>query len=69
MVLMAGGSSPRGELASAELYDPATRTFALTGSLNTARSWHTSTLLNDGMVLTASGLGPGGVAVVSAELY
>src|SRR5437870_4991361 len=40
-----------------------------TGSLNTARFHHTSTLLPDGMVLVAGGQEAGGIFLASAELY
>jgi hypothetical protein len=43
--------------------------FVLTGSLNTARYFHTATLLNNGMVLMVGGSGPGGGAIASTELY
>jgi N-acetylneuraminic acid mutarotase len=39
------------------------------GSLNTIRSTHTATLLPNGKVLVAGGLGTGGVYLASAELY
>ncbi len=54
-VLIAGGSDGFQTLASAELYDPSTRTFAPTGSMITPRSGHSSTLLADGRVLIAGG--------------
>ncbi len=70
-VLVAGGDSTTGlgsTLSRAELYDPATDTWTDTGSLTTARSIHTATLLPDGKVLVAGGnLGFGPTA--SAELY
>lgn len=58
-------------LASAELYDPSTGTFALTGSLNTARSSQTASVLGNGDVLLAGGQNDGanGGYLASAELY
>ncbi len=70
LVLIVGGYNTNGPLASAELYNPATGTFALTGSLNTARWLHTATLLNNGMVLIAGGYNASnGGFLASAELY
>jgi hypothetical protein len=72
-VLMAGGShdSEVGNLAQAELYDPATGRFTATGSVATVRSDATATLLSDGRVLIAGGFHPGfpPSAIDSAELY
>jgi N-acetylneuraminic acid mutarotase len=53
--------------ASAELYNPATGRWTLTGSLRTPRLNHTATLLGDGTVLVAGGFGDGWLR--SAELY
>jgi hypothetical protein len=73
-VLITGGNSgPAGSTtysATAELYNPATATFTLTGSMSIVRAGHTATLLNDGVVLIAGGnssnsSGP----LANAELY
>jgi hypothetical protein len=58
-----------GVLASAELYDPATGTWAATGSLGTARGSHTATLLLSGQVLVAGGNANTPQGFASAELY
>ncbi len=68
-VLVAGGTSGTlGILASAELYNPASRAFANTGSMADARSGAAAALLKDGRVLVTGGAGVGGV-LASAELY
>ena len=74
MVLIAGGQGSASALASAELYNPMSGTFAPTGSLNTARVYHTATLLNsgtvnNGTVLIAGGYDNNGNTSASAELY
>jgi hypothetical protein len=71
-VLVAGGTDslafPAAVFASAELYDPSTKGFSMTGSLVTARSGHTATLLPNGQVLIAGG-SDGSQSLASAELY
>ena len=59
---------PAATLSSAELYDPASGTWTATGSLNTARYYHTATLLPNGKVLVAGG-SDGSGPLSSAELY
>lgn len=58
-VLVAGGccqpGNPYENLATAELYDPTTGTWSLTGSLNVPRAGATATLLQNGQVLVAGG--------------
>jgi WD40 repeat protein len=71
-VLVTGGHN-KGNLSpsehdSAELYDPATRTWTATARMNLARRNHTATLLHDGRVLVVGGIGADGVEF-SAELY
>ena len=61
-VLIAGGMSAG---ATAELYDPATRTFTRTGDMTLSRARHTATLLADGRVLIVGGDSAGN----TAELY
>jgi hypothetical protein len=73
-VLIAGGARLIGidweSLPFAEIYDPATGTFSVTGSMNEARYGHTSTLLADGRVLITGGWNTGNLsALASAELY
>jgi hypothetical protein len=67
-VLITGGYQhgfPDTALASAELYDPATGTFAPTGDMTIPRIGHSATLLPDGSVLIAGGSD----SVARAELY
>ena len=66
-VLIAGGATDQEALASAELYNPQTGTFTMTGEMGTARSGHTATLLTTGQVLVAGGFGTG--PLITAELY
>ena len=81
-VLVAGGATSA-SLPSAELYDPASGQWSLTGSLNNPRSMHTATLLTGapchaasvptwcGKVLITGGQAPGTTSTASpfAELY
>jgi hypothetical protein len=54
-VLVVGGKSDNRLLASAELYDPTSGTFTLTGSLSAVRYKHAAVLLTDGTVLVMGG--------------
>jgi uncharacterized delta-60 repeat protein len=63
-----------GDNNSAELYDPGTGQWAVTGSMHSAREQHTATLLPNGEVLAAGGVSQGGFCCAaqsysSAELY
>jgi hypothetical protein len=73
MVLFVGGcTGPNctgGVVAAAELYDPATGTVTVTGSLQNARYFHATTLLNDGTALITGGQNCGGCVLATAEIY
>jgi hypothetical protein len=70
-VLVAGGGADYTNgifLASAELYDPKTGTFSVTGSMIEARTYQTASVLADGRVLVTGGYGAQ-APLASAELY
>ena len=69
-VLIAGGMSPSGVVNNAQLYTPASQTFAAANPMNVARWLHTATLLNDGTVLIAGGSDLANEETLdSAEIY
>jgi hypothetical protein len=69
-VLVAGGTVDRTvELATAELYDPATGTWSPTGSMSVPREAPTLTLLPTGKVLVAGGFNELEGVTRTAELY
>jgi hypothetical protein len=71
VLIVGGGDLMDGidNLASAELYDPQTGKFTMTGSMSRGRAYHTATRLSDGKVLIAGGYGGGTEPMASAELY
>jgi hypothetical protein len=67
-VLVTGGCTASGcstQTAVSELYDPASNSWTTTGSLNTARAFHTAVLLKTGKVLAVGGFS----GLTSCELY
>ena len=67
LVLVAGGTIPGAfnpDTAAAELYNPATGTWTVTGSMHYARTGHTATLLPNGQVLVTQG-----ASTNTAELF
>jgi Galactose oxidase, central domain/Kelch motif len=70
-VLVSGGGGDYTNtqfLASAEIFDPTTDTFAPTGSMAEARTWGAGALLKDGRVLVTGGYGDL-APLASAELF
>jgi hypothetical protein len=71
-VLVLGGDTSRvgaTSTASAELYDPLTRTFAPTGRMSVPRVPFGVVRLPDGRILVAGGTNTGKQVVASAEIY
>ncbi|WP_217640193.1 IPTL-CTERM sorting domain-containing protein [Paracidovorax valerianellae] len=68
-VLVSGGGSNSGVVASAELYDPSTNGWSSAGSLGNGRLYHTVTLLPSGKVLVSGGYEDNSGILASAELY
>jgi hypothetical protein len=72
-VLTTGGVDTIDEVGgptnSAEIFDPTTGTWTLTGSMHVGREDHSAVLLLDGNVLVAGGETGGGVRTPTAELY
>jgi hypothetical protein len=75
LVLVAGGAATIFDASSAtngaELYNPATGTWTVTGPMHTARYTHTATLLPSGKVLVAGGQSTNAFPNItaSAEIY
>jgi hypothetical protein len=74
MVLIVGGfrkgADGRSQIYSrtAELYEPATKTFVKTGNMHVCRAGHTATFLPNGSVLIAGGFNETG-STATAEVY
>ncbi len=67
-VLIAGGFVTGGEaIASAEIFDATTQSFARIGSMSVARAGHSATKLPDGKILIAGGFN--GQYLDTAEIY
>jgi hypothetical protein len=67
-LLITGGDSGSGALASAEFFDTS-GSLSAAPPMNFAHSNHTAVVLQDGRVLVAGGLGSAGIATDVAEIY
>jgi len=69
-VLMSGGlDGSGGTLATAETFDPRTRTWTATANQPTGRTYGRAVVLGNGKALVCTGLAPSGFATAVAELY
>ena len=73
-VLVAGGGGACSagtcqQFSSAELYDPATKTWTFTSPMNHVRLAHTATLMQDGRVLVAGGSNITEGCLANAEIF
>lgn len=64
-----GGYDGRFILSDSEIYDPLTNSFIIISPMNIPRTYHTSTLLNDGRVLITGGFGKQSEKLKSAEIF
>ncbi len=69
LVLIAGGDDKTASLATAELFNPESHSFAPVGDMANARARHTATLLPNGAVLVIGGRDTDGNALATAELF
>ena len=72
-VLITGGrvrsSGVDANTASAEIFDPATNSFAPVAAMGETRSRHAATLLPNGEVLVTGGISPYGTNLTTSEIY
>ncbi len=69
-VLITGGFSHNGSLASAEIFNPQTNMFTiLEHSMSEGRGSHSATILDDGSVLIVGGFSDANTASNTAEIY
>jgi hypothetical protein len=69
LVLLIGGADRTASLATAELFNPDTHSFAPAGNMADARAMHTATLLANGDVLVTGGRDSSGSALSATELF